>query len=103
MSQRVFTQGNLEVFTGWDRPLQRFFLLIERQDASDEDEDQGYVFNNLRRANPGMSLEEIDAELQKARIDPPPTLFADLEEDRRLDRGNYRQGYYLVDGAWQKQ
>lgn len=102
MSQRTFSQDNLGVFCGWDRPLARFFLLIEKQDASDDDENEGYVFNNLARPNPAMTLAEIELELFNAKIIPPPTLFADLEEDKKLNRGNFQQAYFKLGDEWKK-
>ena len=100
MSQRLFSQGNLDVFCGYDRPLNYFFLVIERHDASDDDPDQGYVFSNLRRRNAGMTLDEISTELTRADIVPPPTLMDDLAEDARLRRGNYRVAYEMDGGGW---
>lgn len=83
MSQRVFTQGNLEVLTGWDVPLQYFFLVVENKHAATDDPHDGYVFNNLRRKNPGMTLEEISTMLTHHGITPPLSLISDLERDRR--------------------
>jgi len=96
MSQRVIQYNDLEAFAGWDRPLQRFFLVIEQQGASDDDPNNGYIFNNLARPDGSVSLEEIKAELDKALIPVPPTFFADLEEDKKLDRGNHRVSYVFT-------
>lgn len=83
MSQRVFTNGNLEVLTGWDVPLQYFFLVIEDKNAATDDPHDGYVFNNLRRKKPGMTLEEIGEMLNNHGITFPPSLLSDLERDKR--------------------
>lgn len=96
MSQRTISYNDLEAFCGWDRPLQRFFLVIERQGATDDDPNNGYIFNNLARPNPGMTLTEIKAELDKALIPVPPTLFKDLEEDEKLNRGNHGASYVFT-------
>lgn len=88
MSQRKFTHQNKEVLVGWDRPLQYFFLLVEQTDAPDDDPNDGYLFNNLKRKNPGMTLDEIGTELANLGIPHPPTLFTDLAADRQTDNGN---------------
>lgn len=93
MSQRVFTKGNLEVLTGWDAPLQYFFLVIENKAAATDDPHDGYVFNNLKRKKPGMELEEIVAMLNSHGITPPPSLIADLERDRRNNDQNLYYNY----------
>ena len=85
MSQRTFTRGNLSVFAGWDRPLKYFFVVVERVDAKDDDEDEGYVFSNLRDRPPGkagMTLDEIRAVLDKHSITPPPSFYDDLAQDK---------------------
>lgn len=89
MSQRIFRDNGYEVLTGWDRPLQYFFLVIDQGDAT--------VFSNLDRRNnpggPGMSLEAIFAQLRQRNINPPETLRTDLETDRRDNAGNLRHDY----------
>ena len=87
MGQLVFRQGSYEVLTGWDRPLQYFFLVIE----SDEDRkrpDGHYTFSNLNRRNPSMTLAEIQDTLESWLIVSPPTLFADLERERERNESN---------------
>lgn len=93
MSQRIFHQNNLEILTGWDCPLQYFFLCIEDRMAPDDDENEGLIFNNLRRENPGMTLEEIKQTLIDFNIIYPDRLFVDLESDRIKMRGNYCHNY----------
>lgn len=85
MSQRIFKTDKFEVLTGWDRPLNRFFLVIERLDAKDDDPDEGYAFDNLRLPDPSMTLESIDVTLRRFGVIPPPTLFTDLVRDRHND------------------
>lgn len=97
MSQRTFTQGDFDVFVGWDRPLQHFFLVVERHGASDEAKDQGYAFSNLRDMPRdrlgGMTLDEVRGVLKRLDIQPPPTLYDDLERDRLANAGNTRFDY----------
>jgi len=81
MSQRTFTHNGMKVLTGWDRPLQYFFLVIEDSDD--------YVFSNLSRPDPRMTIPEIERTLDHFEIKYPESLFEDLLEDKKLDRGNH--------------
>ncbi len=82
MSQRVFHTDKYEVLAGWDNPLRYFFLVIERLDAKDEDEDEGYAFSNLTLKNPAMTFDQVKAVLKEFQITPPETFYVDLEDDR---------------------
>ncbi len=93
MSQRIFRHGNYEILTGWDRPLQRFLLVIEDTSAAQGDYNDDIVFSNLNRDDPAMSLDEIRRELTSLDIRPPDDLFDDLAADRRNDVGNLRHEY----------
>jgi hypothetical protein len=90
MTQRTFQTEAFSVLTGWDRPLQYFFLVISPRQSEDADEP---VFSNLFRPNPAMSLEEIAGTLERYGITPPAGLFRDLAEDRALNRGNLEVSY----------
>lgn len=78
MSQRIYRYKNYEIFTGWDVPLQYFFLVIE--DLADDGDD--YIFSNLKRKNPGMTLEEIQQVLTELNIPYPVELMIDLQKDK---------------------
>jgi hypothetical protein len=89
MSQHVWTYKNFEALTGWDRPLQYFFLVISRTDISEDDEETDeFVFSNLRLDNPSMSIEEIVSVLNKLEIPYPAQLAKRLQEDKRNDSGH---------------
>jgi hypothetical protein len=81
MSQRKFKDNNLTVTTGWDRQLQRFFLVIETDEQQESDEDE-YVFSNLNLSNPAMTLDQIRSVLQSKKIKWPASLFDDLQDDK---------------------
>jgi hypothetical protein len=100
MSQRTFTaSGGYQVLTGWDRPLQRFFLVIETKEQNHPGyQGDDYAFSNLNLPNPAMSIDQIYATLYRFKIMPPPTLFDDLEEDKRDNVGNFVFDY----GEWPK-
>lgn len=90
MSQRQFTHGKNLILTGWDRPLQYFFLVIE--DMTDEDSDD-YIFTNLNLPNPAMTLEQIKDVLSKENIAAPATLFTDLATDKENNVGSSFHNY----------
>lgn len=35
MSQHRFNRGKLEILAGWDKPLQHFFLVVEKEEKDD--------------------------------------------------------------------
>lgn len=79
---------SVEVLMGWDRPLQGFFMLIERLGISDENPDI-YLYNNLDQELPHPkelkpflnALDELDIEL-------PAGMVAAIEADKADNRGN---------------
>jgi hypothetical protein len=82
MSQRSFKSGKYDVLTGWDEPLQYFFLVIE--DETTQEDDDEYVFSNLQdRRDPAMKVSEVLIQLNLLDIEYPPMLAADLLADQR--------------------
>lgn len=94
MSQRTFVYADLNILAGWDRPLQRFFLVIEDQ-KDIEAENDNYVFSNLKLPNPDMSLEQVKQVLTDNGIEWPETLFTDLALDQKNNVGNLRHCYNI--------
>lgn len=78
MSQRIFKSNALTAITGWDRPLQRHFLVV----TSAEDET---VYSNLNEANPAMTILQIVERLMSFKMALPATLLADLRADREAN------------------
>jgi hypothetical protein len=109
MSRRWYRYGGRQVFLGWDRSLQSFFLgiaeLCRRCDGYGEDPDSdnfcgicggdgiemGYEFPT--GYNPCPKLDEIGPELEKLGIPFPDVVRADLEEDERTNAGEVLQEY----------
>lgn len=93
MSQRIFKTDRLKVNAGWDKQLQRYFLVVERIGGKDEDPDHGYEFNNLAMNDPdSLTLEHIGNVLSILKWTPPPTCYTDLISDRHnnsVDRHEY--------------
>jgi len=92
MSQRSYHTADVHVLTGWDRPLQMFFLVVASittgatrfsnlDDASFPWTDAAIVFDRLRRLG----------------LEWPESLHKDLVTDAAQDVGNFRQDYGSVD------
>lgn len=112
MSQRTFNtvwRGRVvHILMGWDRPLQRFFLVIQgdngllcEQDLSSDfpglviDDflaEEDLVYSNLSETN-DSSLGYFQALLAHLEIDSPDSLEDDLIEDMNQDRGNHLHDY----------
>jgi hypothetical protein len=91
MSQRTFTSNNKTALTGWDRPLQYFFLVIEERDRT--------IYSNLDEANPALSIEKVFEVLSMFGMPVPATLREDLLDDRRGNAGNTVHHYGVVGDA----
>jgi len=77
--------------TGWDRPLQQYFLVVE--DEKDlYAENDNYVFSNLNLPNPAMTLEQVKTVLAELNIRTPPTLFDDLAQDKTFGNASHHYG-----------
>lgn len=97
MSQHIFRSVTSErvpvrVLAGWDRPLQGFFLVIERTDliadASDKDR---YLFSNLDlpldQTHPKTFTAFIEV-LNKLGVVLPDSLLGALYADKERNAGN---------------
>lgn len=92
MTQRIWkTTDNWEVLTGWDRPLQYYFLTISRPGADGKNE---YLFDNLddktglTDAHGGMSQAQIYGALERNLTDWPKQIMPILSYDRGANLGN---------------
>lgn len=95
MSQHRFTYGELHVLTGWDRPLQHFFLVVEKENADDE-----YVYTNLNDPDlpwGGMTIGQVTAKLAELSIPLPLTLVEELMSDQKCNVGNRLVNHGKVD------
>lgn len=86
MSQRRFRSDEFHVLTGWDRPCQMHFLVIEKSGAD------APAYSNLSDPTlpfPGkMTVQQVFDTLDEFSIDPPDGLREALEADQRMDVGN---------------
>jgi len=85
MSQHTFETGTYLVQTGWDRPLQYYFLNIYRR------ADDALVYSNLHDpllVGGAMTTAQIAAKLAALDITPPRQLLANLARDGMVNAGN---------------
>jgi len=97
MSQRTWrTKSGVEIMTGWDRPLGYFFLTII--DGVDKDGEDNTVFCNLDKYPfpGGMTVIQVEKELNERNIKYPASMFNDLHGDMRRDVGNLSKDYGVL-------
>ena len=85
MSQHYFSAGKYEVLAGWDRPLQCFFLVINK---TSEDEP---IYSNLNDPGAGVKKQEsghFQEVLSRMNLSAPPGFWAAIEADRDYNVGN---------------
>ncbi len=104
MSQHVFktilNDQEIAVLAGWDRPLQGFFLVIERIDHGDRDDDP-YLFSNLdiRESHP-KSFECFRNVLDEFGIAVPEEMIDEILRDGAVNMGNKRVLHEVRDGKY---
>jgi hypothetical protein len=91
MSQHFFqatlNSRPVQVVIGWDRPLQGFFMTIERLDAADDEAE--VLFDNARSSlRFPRSLTVFRKKLAELGIKPPAGLFHAVTADARCGVGN---------------
>jgi len=126
VTQRKWTtEDGWSVVTGWDRPLQYFFVSIDREcggcdgegiitdgfggtedDPRDCNTCDGtgteYLFNNLddksgqTDARGGMTIEQVMVVLADKLTDMPPDIFNRLYADKAHDVGNDTTDYGTI-------
>lgn len=78
----VHKEKKTEVFMGWDRPLQGFFLVI------DQGGDEPLWSNLYQEESHPKTLEPFINELQSRGIELPLTMISEMEQDRVENVGN---------------
>ena len=89
MSRHMFTAPNgIKVCMGWDRPMQGFFMTLEKPSAESEDQFD-YIFNNMDQADPNpKSLTGYLDELSRRGIILPDYMVSELIADAEHNVGN---------------
>lgn len=104
MSQHVFKTTlkgqKIEVLAGWDRPLQGFFLVIERIGHGDRD-DEPYLFSNLdmTESHP-KSFDRFRNVLDEFGITVPMEMTDEIILDGTANKGNKRVLHEVRDGKY---
>ena len=87
MSQHRFQSqtNHLHVLCGWDRPLQGFFLVIDRDGTFESTP----IYSNLYEDNPHpQNFDGFAVVLARFGIDMPSGLLEALESDKTHNAGN---------------
>lgn len=83
-------ENRLVVVTlGWDRPLQGYFMMVQKQDVNDSQDEDIFLFNNMEwvESHP-LSLDPFMGALKKLGIALPDMLYQELLVDGRINAGN---------------
>ncbi|UUZ66256.1 hypothetical protein LP417_35155 (plasmid) [Polaromonas sp. P1-6] len=102
MSQHTFETTHksavVTVLLGWDRPLQEVFMVIENNDAKDDEDD--FLYSNLSDADSiGKDMSYYKEKLKQLGITVPETMFEQIAVDQQNNAGN-RYCLYQPDGAF---
>jgi len=101
MSQHIFsttTQDGIEVTVqaGWDKPLDGYYLVVERDDGlggSEEEGDEGYLFTNLSlppaETHP-KSFNPFIEVLLRLGVQIPNEMLSEILRDGAMKIGNRR-------------
>jgi hypothetical protein len=112
MSQHIFSTTvngeEISVLMGWDRPLQGFFLVVQRCNyepvpGKSYNEADLYVYSNLNDRNllkcSGLpkTIDYFVSKLDKLGISVPTEIFENIQSDSRHNVGN-KLVTYKMDG-----
>lgn len=114
MSQHIFnTNWNgkaISVLMGYDRPLDGYFMVIDRiqsdqvgDELEDEFENDDYIYSNLfeSESHP-KSLARYQHKLFELCIDVPVQMLEEIIEDRAQNIGNKRVLHSMVKGQYSR-
>ncbi|HAF2412743.1 TPA: hypothetical protein G8N70_003072 [Salmonella enterica] len=108
MSRHCFDTSHkgfpITVVLGWDRPMQYFFLTIEKPEELIDDtmkfEDDRFLYSNLHEVDPfGHGLDYYREVLRYFQIIVPESMFIEVEDDAKRDVGN-RVARHQPDGSF---
>lgn len=106
MSQHIFeTEYNgrgVKIIMGWDRPLQGYFMMIEKKNLKEEDENP-YIFNNLEIKNSHpITLQPFLNVLDELGIEIPDKMIGEVEADGIFNVGNKMVFHSIKNGEYQR-
>lgn len=107
MSRHHFHTTNKGQFVlvtiGWDRPLQGYFMMVEKQGISESQDEDQFLFNNLEwiESHP-IILEPFIDELKKLEIDLPNPIYQELRADSTGNIGNKMVEWHMCNGCLER-
>lgn len=108
MSRHYFDTSHkgfpVTVVLGWDRPLDYFFLTIQKPAELTDDamqvEDEDFLYSNLHEIDPfGHDLDYYREVLRHFQIVVPESMFIQVQQDLEANAGN-RLVKYQSDGSF---
>src|SRR5581483_5231448 len=97
----LFHREPVVVYMGWDRPLQGFFMFIERPACGDDD--CRYLYSNLDEEEPHPKTigRYLDV-LRCLEISIPDEMIDEVLRDGRENFGNKTIEHRIIDGRYRK-
>lgn len=94
----------ITVILGWDRPMDYFFLMIQKPAELIDDtamvEDDDFLYSNLHERDPfGHDLDYYREVLRHFQIVVPESMFIQSERDQEMNTGN-RTVKHQADGSF---
>lgn len=91
----------IDIYFGWDRPLQGFFMFIEKPEC--EDEEERFLYSNLNEeeSHPKSIQGYLDV-LESFRISLPAAMIDEVLRDGRENCGNKFVEHQIIDGEYQR-
>lgn len=95
MSQHFFRTATaagipVEVMLGWDRPLGRFFMVVETTEQAASETDNILYSNLTDPEDAALDLAYFRNKLKALGINGPESMFVEAELDGRTNAGNRR-------------
>lgn len=105
MSQHFFktTYQNepITIVMGWDRPLQGFFMFIEKPECKYDEE--RYLFCNLNEEDSHpKSLKGFLGVLRSFQLTLPEEMINEVVEDKMINCGNKRVEHQIENGEYKR-
>ncbi|MBI3803581.1 MAG: hypothetical protein HY282_07435 [Nitrospirae bacterium] len=91
----------IDIYFGWDRPLQGFFMFIENPECKDEEERFLYSNLNEEESHPKSIQGFLDV-LESFQISLPAAMIDEVLRDGRENYGNKFVEHQIINGQYQR-
>lgn len=99
--QTTYAGKPAEVLMGFDRPLDGFFMIIDYLDEPEDDNEDHYIYSNMREKNPHPpTLTPFLEKLAELDISIPAEMIQEIEIDGAFKTGNKNVRHAVVDGSY---